>query len=75
MNLIERKQLRSKVESKGNSITHPEMKVELRPVCGDEVAVVTVVDVVPGSRSNHVMTFFAGVHGMSSTLYLLFLKI
>ena len=75
MNLIERKQLRSKVESKANSITHPEMTVELRPVCCDEVAVMAVVYVGPGSRANQVMTFFAGVHGMSSTLYLLFLKI
>ena len=70
MNLIERKQLRSKVESKGNSITHPEMKVELRPVSCDEVAVMAVVDVGPGSRGNDVMTLFAGVHGMSSILYI-----
>ena len=47
------------------------MVVELRPVSCDEVAVMAVVDVGPGSRGNHVMTFFAGVHGMSSTIYFL----
>ena len=75
MNLNERKQLRSEVEFKGNCITYPKMTVELRPVCCDEVAVLAVVHVGPGSRANQVMTLFARIHGMSSTLYLCFLKI